>query len=69
MARILGVETMKIWSLPAMAVAHDDAVALPAERGVIVFGGYRLIRSPIEGVRVPMAVTVVEKLELPAERF
>lgn len=68
-ARILGIETMRIWSLPAMSVAHDDAVALPAERGVIVFGGYRLVRGPIEGVRVPVAVTVVEKLELPAERF
>jgi hypothetical protein len=68
-ARILSVESLKLWSLPAMSVAHDDGVALATERGLIIFGGYRLAPSPIKELRLPVAVTAVEKLELPAERF
>jgi len=67
-ARILDRRTLKVWSLPAMSVPHDDAVALPWRDGVIVLGGLYIGRGFFGTMKLPVASCVVEVLQLPAHR-
>lgn len=67
-ARIVDMRSLRVWSLPDMSAPHDDAVALPWRRGVVVIGGFRYARGPF-GMRIPAASRTVETLQLPAEAF
>ncbi len=68
-SRLLDCETMAVWSLPPMMVAHDDAVAVRVDQSALVIGGYRVGTPGLIGVwtgaRAPIAVRQVERLELP----
>jgi hypothetical protein len=65
-ARLLDPETRQVWSLPRTAVPHDDAATVTAGRSLIVLGGMFTAAGPLEGMTVPHASVVVERLELPA---
>lgn len=70
-ARIIDGKSLEIWSLPAMAVAHDDALAVTDGHTVLVIGGYSVSEikiGPLE-TRMPTAVHIVERLVLPVEKF
>lgn len=70
-ARIIDGKTLELWSLPAMTVPHDDAVAIADGKSVLIIGGYsvNLIKIGPLVTRMPTAVSVVERLVLPVEKF
>lgn len=70
-ARIIDSKTLDLHSLPSMTVAHDDAVAIADGHAVFIIGGYSVNRISIGPLvtNMPTAVTVVERLVLPASKF
>lgn len=62
--RLLDPRVTKVFTLPPMAIAHDDAVALTIENRIVVFGGYRVGDSTFPGLIMPTAESRVESLEL-----
>lgn len=70
-ARIIDSQSLKVWSLPDMIVAHDDAQIVTDDRSVIVIGGYSVSTLSIGPLvtKMPTAVHVVERLILPEHRF
>lgn len=67
-ARILDRAKQQVWRLPDMKLPHDDAVALPYRRGVVIIGGYYRRNSPFKSLKIPTATPVVRTLQLPAAR-
>lgn len=70
-ARVIDGKTLELWSLPKMAVAHDDALAVTDGNSVLVIGGYSVSKikiGPLE-TTMPTAVHIVERLVLPVEKF
>ncbi|MEX2212990.1 MAG: hypothetical protein WD768_02610 [Phycisphaeraceae bacterium] len=72
-ARLLDLKEVKVYALPDMRHPHDDAVAVPFDRGMLMIGGF--LESKMEWtfgeakktVTVPTAVPVVERISLPKD--
>jgi len=61
-ARVINTKTRKAYSLPDMRAKHDDAFSITTQRGMIIFGGYAQ-----GGFNLPIAVSAVERFEIPRQ--
>ena len=67
--RLLDPRVPKVFTLPPMAIPHDDSIALTIGNSIAVFGGYRVGSGVIPGLVMPTAESRVEALTLPAGKL
>ena len=69
-ARLLDMRKLRLYSLPSLPHPMDDAVSTMAGRGMIIFGGLRMVQGALGvAVRIPTVGKEVYQLVLPTEAF